>query len=135
MVYRGSFARSILEWILVECTVSYGRAGCQPALPQLPNISCKPYKQLKTALVFFLLSAVLSLVHPGIYAQSAPPPSFCNQYPPAPNSNQWQSSQVFYSSDRLTYVKDWEGNRIPDYSYAGYRYGEVPIPSVPEVMR
>src|SRR5262249_14580958 len=82
-----------------------------------------------------LLSAAMLLVNLGIQAQSAPPPNFCDQYPPAPNPNQWQSSQVFYSSGRLTYVKDWEGNRIPDYSYAGYRYGEVPIPSVPEVMR
>jgi hypothetical protein len=82
-----------------------------------------------------LLSALLSLVSLPANAQTAPPPSFCNSYPPAPASGQWQSSRVFYSSGRLTYAADSEGNRIPDYSYAGYRYGQVPIPSIPEVMR
>ena len=90
---------------------------------------------IRALIMLGFLSAVLLFGTPRVHAQSAPPPSFCNAYPPAPGSGQWQSSRVFYSSGRLTYASDSEGNRIPDYSYAGYRYGEVPIPSVPEVMR
>jgi hypothetical protein len=30
---------------------------------------------------------------------------------------------------------DGAGNRIPDYSYAGYKYGEAALPGVPEVLR
>ncbi|WP_428937374.1 DUF6298 domain-containing protein [Fontivita pretiosa] len=32
---------------------------------------------------------------------------------------------------RLTYLTDDRGNRVPDFSYAGYRAGEQPIPNVP----
>jgi hypothetical protein len=47
---------------------------------------------------------------------------------------QWQSSLVWYATDgRLQYARDGEGNGIPDFSYAGYRNGTVPIPDVPVV--
>jgi hypothetical protein len=62
-------------------------------------------------------------------------PSYCRSYPPAVGAGQWQSSRVFYSGGRLSYASDSERNRIPDYSYAGYKYGQATIPSVPEVMR
>ncbi len=46
----------------------------------------------------------------------------------------WQSSCVYYRSDgKLKYDSDEEQNRIPDYSYAGYRYGAKEPPEVPEV--
>lgn len=32
---------------------------------------------------------------------------------------------------RLSYAKDEQGNRIPDFSYAGYQGGNQPIPNVP----
>ncbi|MBA7581987.1 hypothetical protein ES708_23906 [subsurface metagenome] len=39
---------------------------------------------------------------------------------------------VYLSEDRmLKYYPDEFGNRIPDYSYCGYKAGEVTIPSVP----
>lgn len=47
----------------------------------------------------------------------------------------WQSAIVHYEDGRLVYVADSDGNRIPDFSHAGYRGGGVPIPSVPEVKR
>lgn len=53
-------------------------------------------------------------------------PAFCNRYP---QTDGWQSSKVWYSNGRLTYSTD-ANNRIPDYSYAGYRYGEKPLPNV-----
>jgi hypothetical protein len=68
-------------------------------------------------------------------AQGTTVPAFCSSYPQTVGAGQWQSSRVFYTDGRLTYVRDSEQNRIPDYSYAGYRYGQVAIPSVPEVMR
>ena len=37
---------------------------------------------------------------------------------------QWQSTQVSYDGDgRLRYAVDAGRNRIPDFSFAGYRYG------------
>ena len=62
-------------------------------------------------------------------------PGYCSAYPATAGSGQWQSSRVFYSGGRLSYASDAEGNRIPDYSYAGYKYGQATIPNVPEVMR
>ena len=62
-------------------------------------------------------------------------PSYCSSYPQTVGSGQWQSSRVFYSNGRLSYASDSAQNRIPDYSYAGYKYGQAMIPAVPEVSR
>lgn len=46
----------------------------------------------------------------------------------------WQSAIVRYdSTGRLTYVRDSLGNRIPDFSHAGFGGGGVPLPVVPQV--
>ena len=46
----------------------------------------------------------------------------------------WQSDLVFYDdNNKLVYKSDQYGNRIPDFSYAGYRNSELQIPSVPIV--
>ena len=38
-------------------------------------------------------------------------------------------SQAHYdATGRLTYSTDSEGNRVPDFSYAGYRYGQAALP-------
>ena len=57
-------------------------------------------------------------------------PAFCARYP---QTDGWQSSRVWYSNGQLTYASDAQGNRIPDYSYAGYHYGEDPLPTIPVV--
>ncbi len=47
----------------------------------------------------------------------------------------WQSNIVYYDdNDILQYARDTEGNSIPDFSYAGYRNGNEPIPEV-EVVK
>jgi hypothetical protein len=47
----------------------------------------------------------------------------------------WQSSRVVVGVDgKLSYPADDEGNRIPDFSNAGYRGGDVPLPQVPVVI-
>jgi len=43
----------------------------------------------------------------------------------------WDSAIVYYAAGKLTYVSDAEGNRIPDFSYAGYKGGCEPLPNVP----
>ncbi len=44
----------------------------------------------------------------------------------------WNSSKVQYDANgRLTYPADAGGNRIPDFSNAGYKGGGVPLPTVP----
>ncbi len=49
-------------------------------------------------------------------------------------SQEWHSRIVFFGpDDKLTYVRDEEGNRIPDFSYAGYKNAEEAIPDVPVV--
>ncbi len=46
----------------------------------------------------------------------------------------WQSALVQVSTDgSMSYRTDSTGNRIPDFSYAGYRNGEIPIPDVAAV--
>ncbi|MBI5474878.1 MAG: T9SS type A sorting domain-containing protein [Ignavibacteriae bacterium] len=48
------------------------------------------------------------------------------------SSAQWQSARVRYDgNNRLVYTSDPQGNRIPDFSHAGYKGGGVAIPSVP----
>ncbi len=50
-------------------------------------------------------------------------------------SGQYQSSILhFDDSNRLVYHSDGNGNRIPDFSYAGYRNGEADLPVVPVVL-
>lgn len=48
---------------------------------------------------------------------------------------QWQSSIVRLNSDSsLTYLRDSEGNRVPDFSHAGYKGGGIAIPEIPTVL-
>ncbi|MFP4191746.1 MAG: peptidoglycan-binding protein [Candidatus Hydrogenedentota bacterium] len=44
---------------------------------------------------------------------------------------EFTSEIVYRENGRLTYVSDEEGNRIPDFSHAGYRGGGVALPEVP----
>lgn len=45
------------------------------------------------------------------------------------------TSRIIYpEGGRLAYVSDNEGNRIPDFSHAGYKGGGVPLPTVPTVI-
>jgi hypothetical protein len=61
-------------------------------------------------------------------------PSYCGSYPRPTPQGGWESKAVYYGSDRkLSYVVDAEGNRIPDFSYAGFENGAVP-PSVPQAV-
>jgi hypothetical protein len=47
----------------------------------------------------------------------------------------WTSTKVQYDANgRLFYPADGDGNRIPDYSHAGYKGGGVPLPAVPVVL-
>lgn len=47
----------------------------------------------------------------------------------------WNSSIIYKGEDgALVYHSDEEGNRIPDFSYAGYHGGGVPLPQVPVVI-
>lgn len=46
----------------------------------------------------------------------------------------WQSKAVRRTpSGKLAYHTDADGNRVPDFSYAGYHNGDRPIPDVPTV--
>jgi hypothetical protein len=50
------------------------------------------------------------------------------------SSAQWQSSIVHYDpANKLVYASDIEKNRIPDFSFAGYKNGESAIPEVPVI--
>jgi hypothetical protein len=54
---------------------------------------------------------------------------------PAPAQEAWRSNKVqFDASGRLFYPADAAGNRVPDYSHAGYKGGGVPVPTVPVVL-
>ena len=47
-----------------------------------------------------------------------------------------EPSQFVYLgvSGCLEYIADEENNYIPDFSYVGYQYGEVPLPAIPTVL-
>lgn len=84
-----------------------------------------------TMLWVFGLSVILVQ---GYSATAQVIPGYCPDYPPVPAAGQWQSSQVFYDGEgNLVYIVDGEGNRIPDFSYSGYHYGEELLPDVPVV--
>ncbi len=52
-----------------------------------------------------------------------------------PLSAQFESSILhFDDSLRLVYHSDAEGNRIPDFSHAGYKNGEAALPDLPVVL-
>ncbi len=52
-----------------------------------------------------------------------------------PPAAAWDSARVVRDAQgRLTYPADTEGNRIPDFSHAGYLGGGVPLPDVPVVQ-
>ena len=55
--------------------------------------------------------------------------------PDACAADGWQSSRVVVGADGLlSYPADGEGNRIPDFSNAGYRGGGIPLPQVHVVI-
>ncbi|MBZ5708563.1 hypothetical protein [Nannocystis pusilla] len=60
-------------------------------------------------------------------AAQCPPPL---EQPPG----SWTSQIVPVEGDALTYVADDQGNRIADFSYAGYHRGEAAIPDVPMAL-
>lgn len=43
----------------------------------------------------------------------------------APDATDW----LKFANGRLVYGQDAQGNRIPDFSYAGYRNGAQPLPT------
>jgi len=50
------------------------------------------------------------------------------------SQTKWESQIVYYGPEgKLVYVADSLGNKIPDFSYAGYRNGNVPIPIIPVI--
>ena len=50
-----------------------------------------------------------------------------------PGDEEWTSEYVGFQDGWLTYLVDGYHNRIPDYSWAGYRRSEAPIPDVETV--
>ncbi|MBI2418098.1 MAG: hypothetical protein HYV28_09400 [Ignavibacteriales bacterium] len=47
----------------------------------------------------------------------------------------WQSSRVYYNNNgSLVYTKDTANNRIPDFSFAGYKNGNSPLPDAANVV-
>jgi hypothetical protein len=65
----------------------------------------------------FFLPAYLLLTAVGVQAQKKQPVK-----PPSP---------VAFQQGRLVYAPDSLGNRIPDFSYCGYKASETPIPETP----
>lgn len=50
------------------------------------------------------------------------------------DAQSWQSTLVHYDSlGTLVYARDTAGNRIPDFSHAGYRGGGISLPALPVV--
>jgi hypothetical protein len=61
-------------------------------------------------------------------------PAFCASYPPADLASQKQSTRVFYGAGgHLEYASDADHNRVPDFGFAGYHFGERTLPVYDEV--
>lgn len=55
--------------------------------------------------------------------------------PEMTQAQSWNSALLrFDSNGRLEYAADPLGNRLPDFSYAGYRNGNEPVPFIPDVL-
>lgn len=88
------------------------------------------YKSYNFALALALLAGA-GCRHAGGPGGPTDLPAFCAG--PAPAAR-WQSVHVGRGGDgRLIYPRDAQGNRIVDFSYAGYRHGEVAPPRMPAV--
>lgn len=59
---------------------------------------------------------------------------FCFWIFPFSAAAQFSSEILYYENDRLIYISDKEGNRIPDFSHAGYLGGGVPLPNAPVLV-
>jgi hypothetical protein len=80
----------------------------------------------KRYVVFLVVLALPSLV----LAESSNVLS--DNAPDLADAGTWNSSIVYKGQDgALIYHSDEDGNRIPDFSHAGYRGGGVPLPDVP----
>ena len=80
-------------------------------------------------MVFLIVLALFSIPD-FLRAQSIPGVS--QNAPNALSTGTWNSSILYRGTDgALVYHTDADGNRIPDFSHAGYRGGGVPLPEVP----
>ena len=78
--------------------------------------------------IFFSASPFYSMAHDGPPRQGQ---SLTNSGVGS-GAGTWNSSIVYKGPDgALIYHSDEDGNRIPDFSHAGYRGGGVPLPDVP----
>lgn len=89
---------------------------------------------MEVRLIYTLLAAGIINVSVTGQADWVNLPSFYGDYSPSPSPYNWSCDYVFYSNGKLSYQVDQEGNRIPDFSCAGYHYGLRSLPSVPVVM-
>lgn len=68
------------------------------------------------------------------YKQRAPMPKANAGAIPLPSGTAWQSNMISIDeSGEITYNNDSDGYRLPDFSHAGYKNGDAPIPYVPVV--
>ena len=96
----------------------------QNHIPQSSSI-CIPAFFYRSVLMFFLIFSP-SLLFAGDAEASG------NDIGQSLVSGTWQSSIIYHGdSGHLIYRSDEEGNRIPDFSHAGYQGGGVDLPELP----
>ncbi|WP_269859130.1 peptidoglycan-binding protein [Streptomyces sp. RPT161] len=85
-------------------------------------------QQRKRRYLFMATAAVLAGTAVAVLAESgAQGANDAHAHVTSPTTGNWLSM----SGGHLVYGHDAEGNRIPDYSYAGYDGGGTPLPKVP----
>lgn len=90
------------------------------------------YKTKRLIPIFFLLALVIVLFTKSTKAQPPSEPARISGMNSASSGNTWNSSILYKGADgTLVYHSDENGNRIPDFSHAGYRGGGVPLPELP----
>jgi hypothetical protein len=144
MLRRGNRVALVLVPVVVVAL-----AGClshQPANPAaatVPSTSTTPEDADPAAETAASAGSIAGDPLAGPTAAATPPSGsgtcwqeFCDRYPPSRVAGAVVSSKVSYDdAGRLRYAVDPDGNRIPDFSYAGYHYGGQNLPDVQVVAR
>jgi hypothetical protein len=91
----------------------------------------RPPKQFSRNRVPFSITIIVVLFQFNFaHGQFAPIPGL--PFSEISNTGTWNSSIVYKGADgALVYHSDEVGNRVPDFSHAGYKGGGVPLPDLP----
>ncbi|MCC5927348.1 MAG: T9SS type A sorting domain-containing protein [Bacteroidetes bacterium] len=98
----------------------------------MTNIPFSIVSELRIISLFLVTAAIFGFSPVLLQAQLAEESARFSTSSASSQSGSWNSSIIYKGADgTLVYYSDEDGNRIPDFSHAGYRGGGVPLPELP----